>query len=1323
MTSLLYINRIGKLRLFVLSCLLLILSCLTATADSVQGSDVSKMFRFGHLSSSDGLASQRVFSVVEGRDHAIWIATKNGIDRYNGVTMQYYNIDVNATRYSDMVSRIFRLYKSEKGDLYVYSNTGKIFRYDVVSNSFVLCLDVTKMFPDPIVLNDISFRDNRWWIALDRGLYSYGEDGKLKTVIGNTCVNDLMESKRGLSVGTNNGFFFVQRRTSKLKLVFPNLQVQTCYYDEPHQVLCIGTFNDGLLIGDLKTWKLHTDFSDIPHKPVRALTPLNSETMLVGVDGGGVAGVSRRTGKTQFVLSTDDETGSVLHGNGIYDICRDEWGNVWIASYSGGVDIAYAKDNALTIVSHEYLNQQSLFNNNVNDILDDGNGNIYYATDCGVSVFHTSSGTWTHSMPGMVCLNFARDLDGRILVGTYGGGVRTVDGDAVYSKENGKLKTDYAYNVYNDHKGHLWIGCLDGDLACISASGERFFPIQNVQYISNMPDGRIVVATANGFYAIDGKGNTAHYFTTGEFASRDVNTYVMSVLFTSPSEVWLGTDGGGVYIYNLRVHSFRQLTVKDGLPSNCVKAILRDSIGRIWITTDHGMVCVSSKPEVKIVAVDLPYGGGLEFNRGAETILHDGRLAFGSTSGALLIRPDAILTTNFKAPIQLLDIKISGLDGDEASKVRPHIYEMLRKGRVELPYSQNTFTLVFESINLKYQYDIKYQYYIEGKQDNALQTVDDGQILFNSLAPGKYRIHLRSVSRSTEQVISERVLEIDVNHPWYSTVWAWIAYILIIAAIVYFVWRFYRTRLQREYDTERIDFFVNTAHDIRTPLALTLAPLDDISKDKTLSNESRNYLEIARRNGKQLMTLISTLLDFQKFDSRKVHLQAVQLDLRLLLEQACSRFHLLSEQKHVTLSLASCPEGATVWLDSRAANRILDNLISNAIKYSRENGKVEVGANVDDSHVYIYVKDNGIGIPEKAQKNIFSSFYRAENAVHSKIIGSGLGLSLVRKLVDLHHGTISFESEEGKGTTFTVTLPKGFSTQLDNQKDSETTTEPEFQESPSRSTILFVDDNVELRNYIKLTFGKEYNVETKADAQSALDYLAANTCDIIISDVMMPGMQGDEFCRKVKENEATSFIPVILLTAKVGRDYTITGLNCGADDYIAKPFDTAILQAKIESLLRNRQAIREYYLGRAKAVAHEEPSAVQNVPSTDASVKEEVASKEPVAVQVNTKDSEFIDKATRIVMDNMHDETFDITSLCREMAMSRTLFYNRLKSLTGQTPQDFIRLLRLERAAKLLDKGESVLEVSTNTGFANTKYFSTVFKKHFGVSPSKYHKK
>lgn len=1303
----------------VAACLLaaLIISC-RVNASDIGETGLSSMFSFTHLSAADGLSNQRVFSVVQGSDRAIWIATKNDVERFNGIALQKYPLDF-GDKFNLASGRMIRLYKSRDGTLYAFTNAGQIFSYDIVSDSFKKLYDLPRMLNSNLILNAMAVTAEGMWAATDKGLWLLQKDGSWKTIVGNVFFNSITEAPGALYAGSFSGVFCVCK--GRPRLLFPHVYALSSYYDSRGGRLWIGTFSDGLAVGDVRTGVVKPIARHLPKLPVRVVTPLNSTTMTVGIDGGGVYGVSAANGSQRFLFSTGDEGGGVLHGNGIYDICVDMWGDLWIGSYSGGVDIATASDGSLKLVQHEAHIPQSLANDNVNDVCDDGNGNIYFATDRGLSIYNPGSRSWKHALPGNVVLSIGRGLDGRMLAGTYGKGVKDINGKVVYARAEGTLRTDYVYTLYNDGRGSLWVGCLDGDLVEITAKGNHYYPIQNVQSITDTPGDGVAIATADGFFVIDHRRQVHHYFSPGEFQSRDVNTYVMAMLFASSSEVWLGTDGGGVYVYNMKVHSMRQLTVKDGLPSNSVKSLTRDRKGRIWIATDHGLAYIMPGRRSGIKKPDWQQGNSLEFNRAAATILSDGRLIFGSTGGAAVVDPDKVSSAGYKGRLVLRDIIVAGMDDSTRSTMRPRLNGMIRKGKVVLPYADNSLTLLFECINLRYQSDIGYQYYIEGQQDKV-QPAGDGRIVFNNLASGTYRIHFQAVSRGDGRVIDERVVELRIRQPWWNSWWAWLIYFCIAGVAVWFLWRFYLNRLQRRHDAERIDFFVNTAHDIRTPLSLTLAPLDDIAADKTLSPDSRNYLDIARRNGRQLMTLITTLLDFQKVDSRQMQLHVRQLDLKTLLEKACARFHVLSQQKHITLVVTDCPDNVSVWMDENAADKIFNNLLSNAVKYTGENGRVEVSAHTDAGHVYIDISDNGIGIPDKAQRKIFSSFYRAGNALRSHAIGSGLGLMLVKRIVEAHHGTINFKSKEGIGTTFTIVLLKGYE-HLKELIESDTQEAPPIpmvaatdNDDATRPVMLFVDDNAELRGYMQTAFGKDFNVVACDSAHAALDYLASGTCDVMVSDVMMPGMHGDELCRRIKADEATSFIPVVLLTANAGRDMTIDGLECGADDYVTKPFDTAVLRARIASILHNRQVVRDYYLRRAAVVAHEDAGGAKNTASEE---KAEV----PSGVTLSDADKQFVDRATSIVMENMHDEDFDINSLCREMAMSRTLFYNRLKALTGQTPQDFIRILRLERAARLLEDDASVLNASIETGFANVKYFSTVFKKHFGISPSKYHSK
>ena len=620
---------------------------------------------------------------------------------------------------------------------------------------------------------------------------------------------------------------------------------------------------------------------------------------------------------------------------------------------------------------------------------------------------------------------------------------------------------------------------------------------------------------------------------------------------------------------------------------------------------------------------------------------------------------------------------------------------------------------------------------------------------FVNLPSGSYVLHVKAICRSNGRELGATSLNIFIAQPWWNTWWAWIVYLCILTAILYFAWQYYKERLQRRYYDEKINFFVNTAHNIRTPLSLVLAPLDNLANDTNLSEKSRGFLDMAHRNGNKLLKMVTELLDFQKVEQSAEQVRLQDVELPMLLRLQVEKFIVAAQEKHIHLSLEACPQ-YMVHTDVKMMDLILENLLSNAIKYTPEGGKVTLSASIEGKTAQILVSDTGIGIPKAEIKNIFKSFFRASNAVNSQEMGSGLGLMLTRQLVKKLGGKLTFVSEEGKGTTFCVKLPLGnvtdSSVRLVEEKKKvanesslaedkhdetcQTVSSAVLQDAGvSKDTLLFVDDNEDLCKYIRMTFGDSYQVVDVESAEAALKYLKeGGVCDIVVSDVMMPGMHGDELCRSIKENKETSWLPVILLTAKAGRDFMIEGLGLGADDYIAKPFDTAILASKVASILKNRRRLSQYYMDRSLALVRgemaSESASSEQIVGSDSSYEllepTGVSEEKKDHAASNKQDQAFVDKATSLVLAHLSDTDFNIDRLCREMAMSRTLFYGRLKTLTGQNPQDFIRLIRLEQAAIFLKQGDSVLDVSVKAGFVNVKYFSTVFKKHFGVSPSKY---
>ena len=1334
------------------------------------------MLMLSNLNTDNGLSSARVYSIVEAEDGAMWISTKRGVDRYNGQQVRNYTLATDM-QFSDASGRNIKLTKDSQQHIYAYDNKGKIYIYNKVKDTFQLQVNLMNVLGGSVVLNDLLVDDKGYfWMALDRGVYMMAHlsiagskdktaYNKGKYILKNTYVNHIRFIGKQLLIGSPSGVFAYSPNAAQPRLLLRGYSVLSSYHDVKAHQIWLGTFHRGILILDDRTWKplsslvQFSSLADIPLIPVRSIIPYGAATILMAVDGAGVYAYDKKTCKMNLLLNTDGRPENVLHGNGVYALCKDHLGDLWMGSYSGGVDMAIPMEHTLEFVRHEYLNSQSLINNGVNDVMQSvdaqgRNSKIWYATDKGVSIYDEQTHLWHHSLYNKVALTLCQTADGKVLVGTYGDGIFQVHADGsssrAYSVSNGKLKTDYVYSIFKDSEGGLWIGCLDGDLVHIPSSLEKngnvdnsvnYLPINEVQSIVESPDKKIIaVGTTHGCYRIDKRSlRVSRFFYPSEFPSVDYNFFVNAMDFQDARHIWIATDGGGLYLYDWQKQQVKNYTISQSLPSNTIYALIKTPIGKVWMSTDKGLAFIDHG---KVTNLNFFKGLEREYKRMAVVRTQDGRMIFGSSEGAVVLASKFARGLNYKAPLHITGVEVEGKTFDEAAQQEDwnaELFKMLQTGKMSFSHSENTLIVHFESINYQYQHDIQYQYYLEGYDHQWSVPSSYQQARFATLPPGSYTLHVKAMGRSNGRILGESTLRIHIAQPWWNSWWAWIVYLSIFGAIVYFGWDYYRERLHRKYYDDKINFFVNTAHNIRTPLSLVLAPLADLAKDTTLGDKSRKFLEMALRNGDKLLRMVTELLNFQKIAvaKKQVHLQNVELSV--LLRQQVDKFQMSAQEKHINLRLATCGQH-TFSTDLSMMDLIFENLFSNAVKYTPVGGTITVSASVDEvgKQVCIQVSDTGIGIPKSEARYIFQSFFRASNAVNSQEMGSGLGLMLTRQLVQKLGGKLTFESEEGKGTAFLVVLPDNGN--VDVPVSSKTASLPETSdtsvsadekiksEESLKDTLLFVDDNEDLHQYIRMAFADQYHVVDVESGEAALNYLAENgECDIVVSDVMMPGMQGDELCRRIKENKETSWLPVILLTAKAGRDFMIEGLGLGADDYIAKPFDSAILASKIASMLKNRCRLSQYYMERSLAIVRGEdsgPSSQKSLlpsePSMSSASDEKNKSSDEKEPELDPMDQAFVEKATRLVLDNLSDADFTIDLLCQEMAMSRTLFYGKLKTLTGQGPQDFIRLIRLEQAAQYLKQGDSVLDVSVKTGFVNVKYFSTVFKKHFGVSPSKY---
>ena len=1281
-----------------------------------------------YLTHSDGLSNHRVFTIIEDQYGAVWISTKAGVDRYNGHTIKNYTL-TGDFYFGDMAGRTIRLFQDKHGDIWAYDNIGRIYKYSPVYDRFDQELKLGDFIHESIMLNKyVRSSDGKELFGLTKGLYIKDKSGSVKPAMTGVVVNDMVEAGNTWFIGTSSGLGVLKNgRKISMHPSFKNTNIQTLFYDKETAKLLIGTFNDGLRLMDMSTQKvshIHSEI-DIFTNPIRSILKLNAHTMAIGIDGSGIYTVDLRNNKVELLINSEDNNSFSLHGNGIYAMLKDQQGNLWAGSYTGGVSLIGLTDSPLRLITHERGNLNSLANDNVNAIAENINGDIWYATDRGVSIF-LKSGRWIHTLNKYVGVTLCSSENGNMLLGTYGEGIFMLDKNGkvlkLLNKQSGNLTSNYIFSIKKDHSGDYWVGALDGELMHLDGNGKlkQRYPVNQVLSITVIDDYRIAAATVDGFYIIDKNKHTAErYASSQEQIHNNISAYIIPMLFNANGTVWLGTEGGGLNLYNLKTRKIlRSYKSSDGLPSNDIYGILSDSKGRLWVSTGNGVAVINDS-----VVLSLNYLKGVEkeYNKSAAIRLKSGDFIFGGISGAVRFSPSEINLIDYSAPLRITGFTIDGISESQKDKLMLSIHEGLEDGHITLAYKQNTFTVNFESINLRYQEDIAYRYILEGYDKGWSEVSVAGTATYKNVTPGKYLLRICSVRKCDGKLINEKKVEIVVSHPWWSSWWAWIVYALLVGMAGYFIFRYKWYQLQKLHNEDKIRFFVNTAHDIRTPVTLVMAPLDDIRKDEQLSSNAAYLLDVARQNIRKLNTITTQLLEFEKIDSGNHSLKLNTVDLRDILQEEISSFQNACDKKNIQLSLTLPDSPANMLGDNHLLEMIFDNLISNACKYTNAGGYINVVLSATKNKVTAEIIDSGIGIPQSDHKHTFSKVFRAQNAVDTQEIGTGFGLIQVKRIVKMLHGTIEFKSVEGEGTTFTVSFKRVYDEAINSSRQTPVNSLSDDGDYPLSGkviesdhnkdvTVLIVEDNDDLRQYLGKTFSPEYNVILMPTADDALSYLSEEYPDLIISDVMMPGTQGDDFCRAVKNNPETAGIPVILLTAKTGHDSIVTGLQKGADDYIAKPFSTEILKLKVRGAIENRNRLRSYLLKQA----------VVQVTSDKTTNVIDHADEKRIEPELSASDREFMERITEIVVSNMSNTDFSIDILCREMAMSRTLLYGRLKSLTGKAPQEFIRILCLERAADLLRQGMSVTDVAEATGFINAKYFSTIFKKHFGVQPSKF---
>lgn len=636
-----------------------------------------------------------------------------------------------------------------------------------------------------------------------------------------------------------------------------------------------------------------------------------------------------------------------------------------------------------------------------------------------------------------------------------------------------------------------------------------------------------------------------------------------------------------------------------------------------------------------------------------------------------------------------------------------------------MKYDQNTFSMDVSSINFDNPLSILYSWKLEGFYDQWTPPTSNGTIRYTNLSPGNYTLKVRSILLDNQQILEEREIQILVERPFWLTFWAFLIYALFIIGAAYAFLRYQIIKRERKTSEEKINFFTHAAHDIRTPLTMIKTPLSEIMEKESLSENGQKNIQLAMQSTENLAELANNLINFQKEELYSSQTIVTAHELNHYLSNYMHQFDSFARQKDITLSYESSFDSLDVWIDTSKMDSILRNLLSNALKYTPQGGRVSLKAESNKNTWTLFLSDTGIGMNKEDQKKLFKYLFRGYNTANQTTTGFGIGMLLTYRLIENHEGKISFTSTENVGTTFQLTFPirsKNYQYKKEEKEgtdkvlttEQETagniTTDIQFTDSQTDEQaplILVVEDNAPLRSFIIHSLSDTYQVEGAGNGQEALDFINERQPDLILSDIMMPVMDGKKMCQIVKSQMETSHIPIILLTALGDKEHILEGLEIKADQYLVKPFDVHILKATIRTLIANRKMLRNRFKSAVTALPEEDP-----------------------AVELPTSlDDEFIQKVTELVKEGL-GKNFNVDTLCASVNMSRTSFYNKIKALTGIAPAEFIRNIRMQEAALMLKSQRyTVAEVSDKMGFADPQYFTDTFKKFYGVPPSIYMKK
>lgn len=1341
---------------------------------SVAALSQSVHFNFSKFNTFNGLSNNQVNAVLKDQDGFLWFGTVYGLNRYDGYSCRIFRNDHNDST-SLRANNIINFYELPGRKMWV-STTGGPCIYNADTEKFDADYDgylSSIGLPAGTISNIVKGKEGRYWFLYDyKGLYLYSANDKRAKPFnpaGTTSpaekITSIKETADGKLWLVYQSGFLQEYDIRSEKVIFSSTAIQKQHKggDNPLSLL---VDNDG----DLWCWNYNSGLfffrpgnntatrigknsfpAKLKSELVSQVVQDNNGLLWVGTDHGGVTLIDKKNNFSSSYLLNNPNDPKSISQNSITAIYKDDQGIIWLGTYKQGVNYYNSSVIQFPYYHHVESDPRSLQFDDVNRFVEDRWGNIWIGTNGGGLIyFDRKNNTFrqylhdpnnSNSLSNNVIVSLWIDRENVLWVGTYLGGLDRFDGRKFtnyrhHDSDSFSLAHDIVWEIFEDKDRQIWIGTLGAGLDRFDRATNRFTHYRSsgggnyVSVVMQDKKGDLWIGSSGGITVL-GKDNTTttYQHTNGKNSLSDNGIFCL--LEDSKGRIWAGTREG-LNLFNRQTGEFQTFTTSDGLLDNMILDILEDEHQTLWISTPSGLcnaIPRQNNGHISFSVINYDATNNLqnrEFNNRAALRTRGGELIFGGPSGFNIINPASIKQPVRHSPITFTGFQILDKHIEPGERVNNRVLlnrALSQLQSIDLKYKENVFSIDFASLDFSHSPNDKYAYMLEGFNTGWLYT-DDNQrrATYTNLSPGHYIFKVKVMDR-TGAWSEVKTLQINIEPPFWRTPLAYFIYLLIAAGLFLLIRRITLDRIHMRFEVRqqrkeaerahaleqlKTKFFTNVSHEFRTPLSLIIAPLDRIIKHAT-DDEQIAQLNLVQRNAKRLLNLVNQLLDFRKMEVQEIKLHPAVGDIISFCRETSLSFTDIAEKKKILFSFSSNIDHLEIYFDKDKIEKILFNLLSNAFKYTYDNGNISVKMTYNAPDTYdtdgtlaISISDSGIGIPADQHGKIFERFFQTEVPDSMVNQGTGIGLAITKEFVKLHNGTITVESEPDKGTCFTVLLPAKRMhvpprpvTHPSPVDEGEQIIVEEGKKGSGKKVIMIVEDNEDLRFYLKDNLKEQYHVEEATNGKEGWEKIKRLNPDLVVSDIMMPLMDGVELAGKIKSEMLTAHIPVILLTAIGSEEKQLEGLKAGANDYITKPFTFEILASRINNLLAQQQLLKKRFKKQIEV--------------------------NPEEVTITPVDEKFLKQAMEIIEKQMDNPDFSVDEFSREMFMSRVTLYRKINSLTGKSPLDFIRSIRLKRAAQLLDKsGMSISEVTYQVGFNNPKVFRKLFKDEFGMTPSDY---